>query len=56
MDDESVNYAEMYLKMVRATESAIRTLIDAQRKCEEMYIQAGGSASLIDLREHRNEQ
>ncbi len=56
MGDESVNYAEMYREMVRATESAIRTLIDAQRKCEEMYIQAGSPAPLIDLRERRKEQ
>ena len=32
------NYKEMYLTMVRATESAINMLIQAQRKCEEMYV------------------
>ncbi len=41
------DYKEMYLKMVRATEKAIRaeeetlrTLIEAQRECEEMYLSA----------------
>ena len=30
----------MYLEMVRETEKAIQILIDAQRRCEEMYINA----------------
>lgn len=41
------DYQEMYLKMVRATEKAIRaeetvlnTLIQAQRECEELYLAA----------------
>jgi len=34
------DYKEMYLKMVRATEQAINTLIAAQQQCEEMYINA----------------
>ena len=28
----------MYLKMVRASEQAVRILIRAQQECEEMYI------------------
>ena len=32
------DYKEMYLKMVRASERAINTLIEAQRECEEMYL------------------
>jgi len=32
------DYKEMYLKMVRATEAAMQTLIRAQQECEEMYI------------------
>ena len=32
------NYKEMYLKLFRASEQAINTLITAQRECEEMYI------------------
>ena len=34
------DYKEMYLKMVRATEQAINTLIAAQQECEEMYLNA----------------
>ena len=41
------NYKEMYLKMMRASEKAIREmeaamagLIAAQRECEEMYLSA----------------
>ena len=34
------DYQEMYLEMVRETEKAINLLINAQRKCEEMYINA----------------
>ena len=32
------NYKEMYLKMMRASEQAIRTLIKAQQECEELYV------------------
>ena len=35
------DYKEMYLTMLRATEKAMNILIDAQRKCEDMYIEAG---------------
>ena len=31
-------YKEMYLIMARASEQAMNILIDAQRKCEELYI------------------
>lgn len=34
------DYKEMYLTMVCASEKAIRILIEAQRKCEDMYIEA----------------
>lgn len=34
------DYKEMYLTMMRATERAIRILIDAQQQCEELYINA----------------
>lgn len=33
-----MDYKEMYLKMARATEEAIRILVKAQQECEEMYI------------------
>ena len=34
------DYQEMYLTLMRATERAIRTLIEAQQKCEELYLDA----------------
>ncbi len=34
------DWKEMYLTMVRASEKAIRILIAAQQKCEDMYIEA----------------
>lgn len=37
---DQVNYKEMYLRMMRATEDAINILIQAQQECEEMYISA----------------
>lgn len=33
------DYQKMYLEMVNATERAINILIEAQRKCEEIYIE-----------------
>ena len=36
------DYKEMYLKMVRETEKAVQILIQAQRDCEELYIQDEG--------------
>lgn len=39
--DESSTYKEMYLKMVRASEEAVRILINAQQECEELYLSAG---------------
>lgn len=32
------DYKEMYLKLFRASEQVISTLIQAQRECEEQYI------------------
>ena len=34
------DYKEMYLIMMRAAEQAQNVLIEAQRKCEEMYAEA----------------
>ena len=34
------DYQEMYLTMVRASEKAIDILVEAQQKCEEMYLEA----------------
>ena len=34
------DYKEMYLTLLRAMEKAINTMISAQQKCEELYIDA----------------
>ena len=36
------DYKEMYLDLFRASEEALDILIAAQRRCEEMYLAAGG--------------
>lgn len=36
------DYKEMYLTLIRASEEALDILIAAQRKCEEIYLAAGG--------------
>lgn len=33
------DYKEMYLTMIRASEKAITTLVEAQKKCEELYLE-----------------
>lgn len=43
-----MDYKEMYLKMMRASEEAIRILIQAQQECEEMYV-SGEEPELIAL-------
>ncbi len=46
------DYKEMYLTMVRETEQAINILVAAQRKCEEMYINAPkADIKLLDQQE-----
>lgn len=37
---EEPDYKEMYFKMVRATEKAVRILIEAQRECEDIYLRS----------------
>ena len=39
------DYEEMYLTLMRATEGALNLLIDAQGKCEQMYIEDKESES-----------
>lgn len=41
MEDSNVDYKKLYLKLFRATEAAIRLLVEAQRECEEAYLSAG---------------
>ena len=44
------DYKEMYLIMTRASEQAMNILIDAQRKCEELYVRdEPPSGSLLTL-------
>ena len=42
------DYREMYLRMVRASEEALRILIKAQQECEELYL-SGEDPKLIVL-------
>ena len=44
-----MDYKERYLNMMRASEEAIRILIQAQQECEEMYVSAQ-ETELIVLR------
>lgn len=39
MDDETVDYKELYLKQMRANEAAVRILIAAQEECEGLYLE-----------------
>ena len=41
------NDKEMYLTMVRHTEKAIQLLIEAQRKCEDMYVNAPDASFVL---------
>ena len=34
------DYKEMYLHLMRETEKSIRILIEAQRECERIYLEA----------------
>ena len=36
--DENVDFKELYLEMMRASEEAIRVLIKALQACEEKYL------------------
>lgn len=54
--DGNVDYAELYLRMARATEKAIRILVEAQQECEELYIRAGEDNAVIKLDDHRSEK
>ena len=35
------DYEELYLKLFRETEEAIRILVSAQQTCEELYLAMG---------------
>ena len=36
---DTTDYKELYLKLFRTTEQAIRLLIAAQQECEELYME-----------------
>ncbi len=36
---KNADYKELYLNLFRATERAINTLIEAQQRCEERYLE-----------------
>ena len=42
-------HEQMYYEMARAVEKAIRILIEAQQRCEEMYISRRPAKMIIDL-------
>ena len=46
---DCVDYKEMYLKMVRATEAAMQILVQAQIECEELYLSAPEEAQIIEI-------
>lgn len=46
------DYKEMYFVMMRASEKAMRILIDAQRACEEKII---SKSDLIDISDIKKE-
>lgn len=52
-DVSNADYAAMYQRMMKATEKAIRTLIEAQQECEEIYIRTTGNNTVIKLDDHR---
>lgn len=54
-EDRGIDYKEMYLRMVRATEKALDILIQAQQECEEQYIRSGEKGKVIELSEHGRE-
>ena len=42
MEESTVDYKELYFRLFRATEAAIRLLIEVQQECEEQYLSAFG--------------
>ena len=41
------DYKEMYLTLFRATEQAVNTLIAAQQRCEDLYVNDPGAELLL---------
>ena len=51
-----VDYKKMYQIMVTETENAINTLIAAQRRCEEMFLEGKDAEDLGTANEISNEE
>ena len=43
--ENQADYREMYLHLMRETEKAIRILTEAQRRCEELYLDSTETAA-----------
>ncbi len=41
------DYKEMYLTLMRETEKAVRILIEAQQKCEALYLRDDGPNLIV---------
>lgn len=48
------DYKEMYLTLMRAVEGALNLLIDAQRKCEQMYMRTKNLSLTLRLWKNKN--
>ena len=44
------DYKELYFSLFRASEKAIRILIQAQQECEEQVLSAGGGGLLAGIK------
>lgn len=50
------DYKEMYYTLFRASEEAINVLIEAQRRCEELYIsQSEAEQKMLSVLDHKKE-
>lgn len=47
--ESEIDYETMYQIMMKATEKALTILIEAQLKCEDLYIRAGEKGRIIEL-------
>ena len=43
------DYTEMYREMFKATTKAIEILVEAQKKCEDLYIKAEDKENIIRI-------
>ncbi len=50
------NYKEMYRELFIATTKAIDILVEAQKKCEDLYIEAGEKEKVISIMDKLREK